>query len=304
MMQTKTKNAVHEQYYVNAPSTWVKRLGRFRAYHALQTLAVNKREWSYLTAGDSDNDAILLVHGGGGDADTLFPYIEHLSETFYVIAPNIHPKAYKIDDVLTALRAIIAQEDNNTVHLVGIAFGALVAQMFIRKFMSNVRDMVITHTTIPSDHIAEPITMQRDIMRWYPSPFLRWFSRRAYYNNIGLSSTPAPKEARTFWQCYFDEAYNTRISKRHLLSRATLTARYHRDNTFTAKDLNSWHGDLLIIESSDDDVIGEGDRGALKGMYPRAYVQTLYGYDHLAILLAADDIAASIRKFLSGDERE
>jgi hypothetical protein len=33
-------------------------------------------------------------------------------------------------------------------------------------------------------------------------------------------------------------------------------------------------------------------------MYTRAYIQTLAGYDHLAPLLAADELLASITHFL------
>jgi hypothetical protein len=59
---------------------------------------------------------------------------------------------------------------------------------------------------------------------------------------------------------------------------------------------------MLIIQSSADDVIGEGDRGALLGMYSRAYVQTLEGYDHLAPILAADELLSSITNFLMRPE--
>ena len=112
-------------------------------------------------------------------------------------------------------------------------------------------------------------------------------------------NTPADSDERAFWQAYFAELYRTRFRKQDVLSRLHLTADYHTGKAFTVRDLRDWPGRLLIIESGNDQVIDEGDRGALKGMYPGAYIQTLPGYDHLAPLLASRELLASIRRFLN-----
>ena len=58
----------------------------------------------------------------------------------------------------------------------------------------------------------------------------------------------------------------------------------------------------MLIESGNDDVISEGDRGAIKGMYPRAFVQTLEEYDHLAPILASEQMSQSMVRFLRKEE--
>lgn len=293
---------IYTQYYVDAPESMVKRLGHFRTNYAQKVLKIHKWEWHYYTAGNPDLPPLLLLHGGGGDAETMFMYIERMSRDFYVLAPNIPPKIHKLDDVIAGLHALLNHEQIDQVQVVGLSFGAMLAQLYIRRFMTQVSQLVITHTVIPSDHIGERVSAQLDLMRLYPAPLLKWFSRRAYNNGIENSTTPASAAECAFWQAYFQESYSTRITKRHLISRARLTLEYHLSQKFQSKDLRDWSGDMLLIESGNDDVISEGDRGAIKGMYPRAFVQTLDGYDHLAPILAADELTQSMTRFLRKEE--
>jgi len=274
------------------------RLDDFRARHTAQSFQHERHQWQYYTAGQPETSAVLLLHGGGADAEAMFPYIERLSEKFYVIAPSFPASLRRMDDAVIGLRTLLAHLEITHAHLIGIAFGALIAQLFSRRFIETVQHLVLTHTVIPSDHLAAYVQTQRNLMLLYPAPLLRWSARRAYRHNIAHSTTPANLEQRAFWQTYVENAYQQRITKRHLISRASLTAAYHTGDKFASNDLREWSGRLLIVESEADDVIGEGDRGALLGMYPQAYVQTLYGYDHLAPILAADEIASSIENFL------
>lgn len=294
-MRAKSKDIYYQKY---------KRLKNFRQNNDLHEITVNSHQWTYYAVGDIQNEPLLFLHGGGGDAEAMFRYIEGLAEHFYVIAPNIPPKIHSIADAITGLRAILTHENIVQTHLVGISFGAMLAQSYIRNFADTVRDMVITHAMIPSTHLAEPIKMQKNLMMIYPAPLLLWLSKRAYHNGFANSTTPTSESQRLFWQAYFDHAYSTRFKKGHLLSRARITADYHSNHTFNSDDLKNWSGNLLIIESSHDDVIGDGNRGSLLGMYPRAFVQTLYGYDHLAPFLAGEEMLESMTNFLLKDRAE
>lgn len=268
------------------------------------TIAVSRHTWTYLTAGSPENDALILLHGGGGNAASLFRYSEAFAERFYVIVPDVPRSVRNMEDAVQGVRAILAATEQQAAHIVGFAFGAALAQMFIRRFPNSVRDLVLTHATIPSQHLAEKSAMQLSLLRWYPAPILMRLMRRAYRRDLQQSGTPASADERAFWQEYYEGLYRDDITKRDLLARARLTKDYHHSPPFKSNDLNYWYGDLLIIESSADQVINAGDRGALKGMYPRAYVQTLEGYDHLAPILASAEMSRSISKFLLRDEDE
>ncbi|MDQ7027554.1 MAG: alpha/beta hydrolase [Anaerolineae bacterium] len=289
---------LNKSYYADVPDALMKRLWDFRANHALCEFQDDKHLWTYYVVGDVQDEALLLLHGNGGDAETMFRYIEGFAANFRIIAPNIPRTLKNMDEVANGLSALLQHEGIEQVHLVGMSFGAAIAQMFMRRFRTMVLEMVITHAVIPSDHLAEIIAMQRRLMQFFPTPLLLWLSRMSFRQSITNSQTLTSPEQRRFWQAYFDELYQTRLSKGDLLSRARLMLDYHRKNKFKGNDLDDWYGDLLIIQSDADDVVSEGDRGALLGMYTRAYVQTLEGYDHLAPILAADELLSSISNFL------
>ena len=291
-------NKFDDTYYQNVPEHLVQPLIKFRQNNPLYTMDVSKHQWTYYALGHPENEAILLLHGGGGDAEAMFQYCQIFAKDFRVIAPNIPITINKLSDAVSGLRALLAHEGITRANIVGISFGAMLAQMYIRHFQDTVLDMVITHSIIPSKHLAEPMTMQKNLMRFYPEPLLRGISKRAYHNHIANSTSSTSDEQKQFWQAYFDELYSTRVRKKQLISRARITVDYHSENEFNSRDLLAWDGDLLIIESENDNVITEGDRGSLKAMYSRAYIQTLADYDHLAPLLAQDEIISSIMNFL------
>jgi pimeloyl-ACP methyl ester carboxylesterase len=276
----------------------------FRQKNLLQEVTLNSHPWTYYAVGDSQNEPLLLLQGGGADAEAMFRYIEGFSEHFYVIAPNLPPTIHTIADAVAGLRSILAHENINKAHLLAISFGAMLAQCYIRNFTDSVLNMVITHTVIPSKHLAESARMQKNFLRIYPAPLLRWFAKRAYHQGFANSTTPGSAAQKQFWQVYFEEIYSTRFKKRHLYARSRITTDYHTNHSFKTDDLKAWNGHLLIIQSSHDDMISEGDRGSLLGMYPRAYVQTLYGYDHLASFLASEEILESMKNFLLKDNSD
>ncbi len=278
------------------------RLQQFRKQTPLQQAELGGHQWSYYEVGDPAEDPLLLLHGSGGKAEAMFRYIEGFSANFRVIAPDLPASISKMPDAIAGLQALLAHVGIQRAHLVGFSFGAMLAQMFIRRFPDSVLDMILTHTVIPSQHLAERANMQRALIAFYPEPLLLWLSRRSFRTNLRKSQTPASPSERSFWQQYFEEIYSGHYRKRDFLARSRLTCQYHLENRFSAKDLNAWNGSLLLIESSADEVIEEGDRGALKGMYPRAFVQTLEEYDHLAPLLAGDALLMSMTRFLLREE--
>ncbi len=277
-------------------------LAQFHTTVAEKRQTIGTHEWTYYTHGHPDNEPLLLLAGGGGDAETMFQYIQGFSDDFCVMAPNYPSTLQTLNDAVNGLRALLDAEGVEQCVVVGISFGAILAQLYIRRFQEQVNDLIITHTMIPSQHIAEALTMQYQLMRAYPSPLLMWMSKRAFKQQIKNSKTPISASVKQFWQAYFDNLYRNRLRKRDLLMRARLTAEYHTENEFNSRDLLAWHGNMLIIESEEDDMISDGDRGSLKAMYSRAYIQTLSDYDHFAPFLAADEIIHSMLNFLHKDD--
>ena len=279
-----------------------KDLARFHADVPQQTQTIGTHDWTYYVHGNPDNEPLLLLAGGGGNAETMFQYIQAFSDHFYVIAPNYPNTLKTLDDAVNGLRALLISINIEKSIVIGVSFGAMLAQLYIRRFQDQVSDLIITHTMIPSQHLAEALSMQYQLMRVYPAPLLLWMSKRGFDGEIESSITPTSSASKQFWRAYFAQLYGHQIRKPDLLVRARLTAEYHIENEFNSRDLIEWHGNMLIIESENDGVITDGDRGSLKAMYSRAYIQTLPEHDRFAPFLVADEIINSMINFLHKDD--
>lgn len=284
-------------HYARANQARVQRLMRFRQSYTANTRHLAGHEWNYYRAG-SGGDAVLILPGGGGDAEAMFRYIDTLSGNFTVIAPTIPAKLRTMTETVTALAALLEAEGIEHTHVVGISFGGMLAQVFVRRYPHLSADLILLHSSVPNEKLAERAEMQRSFIRFYPPPLAMGMVRRAARRGVQQAPDPADNEERGFWLAYFDEIYGTRIKRRDMLSRATLTLDYHRNHRFSGDDLRGWSGRTLIVESTEDEVYDEGQRGSLKAAYPEAYVQTLWGYSHLGPLLASDELALSILRFL------
>jgi len=282
------------------PNTYQQALDDFRKSYPLQPVPIQNMDWTvYDTGGTSA--PLLILHGGGGQAEALFPQIMLLAQQFRVIAPNIPSQIKTIDQAIDGLSTLLNALDMNKVYLYGISLGGHIAQIFIRRHYARVQDMVLSHTAIPCEHLAQKTAMQYRMLQMYPSKLLSVMFKRATRNNIANFPANLSNHETQFWQQYFDEQYETVITKSTIVSRAAMMSDYFRQFTFHASDLNYWDGRTLIIESSHDEIYEEGDRGALLTMYSRAWMHTFEGYTHLATILAHQQSAELVADFLRGD---
>lgn len=288
------------QTAISAEHTHQKMLHNFRELYPLQPVSIRNVHWTMYDTGGS-KPPLLLLHGGGGQAESMFPQILALTYHFRVIAPNFPSQIRTIEDAIDGLSILLNALDIEKTHLYGISLGGHIAQILVRRNYGRIMDMVLSHSAIPCEHLAQKTTMQYRMLQLYPEKLLRQMFRRMTRNQIQNSTIPLSDAESNFWQHYFAEQYVTAITKSIIVSRAAMMSDYFRNFTFHASDLNYWNGRLLIIESSQDDVYEEGDRGALLTMYSRAWTHTFEGYNHLATILAHQQSAQLVADFLKGD---
>ncbi len=274
-------------------------LSRFQTRFPIRQVKVSGHDWSYRVVGDGD-DRLLVLHGGGGEADALFPQILGFASTYRVVAPTIPKTLSSIDDTIKGLATILNTESADRVHVFGVSFGGLIAQAFIRRYHARIRDVVLSHTAIPTEQHAERSQLQLRMLRLMPAPMLLWSMKKTYLHSIQNTEIPIREEDKAFWLDYFEVLYSNHLTKQHLLSRARLSHDYFSNYTFTSSDLNHWDGRMLILQSDEDEVYGEGERGAVLGMYPRAWTHTFETYSHLATVLAVDETVDIVLDFLRG----
>lgn len=65
------------------------RAERFTAGLEHETISVDGETWHYLEGGPDDAEAVLLLHGFGGEKDNWTRFLKHLTAEYRVIAPDL-----------------------------------------------------------------------------------------------------------------------------------------------------------------------------------------------------------------------
>jgi len=272
----------------------------FRESYPLQRLHIQQTGWTYYDTG-GDRFPLLLLAGGGGQAEAMFPQISLLADKFRVIVPNIPSTVKHMEDVIDGLSTLMNALDIKKSNLYGVSLGGHIAQIYIRKHYVRVRDCILSHTAIPTEQLAQKTSMQYRMLQLYPSVLITRLFKRMTQQQIKACPVKISDTERAFWQNYFEQQYDAEITKAQIVSRASIARDYFSEFTFHGTDLNYWQGRMLIIESSRDDVYDEGERGALLAMYTRAWIHTFEGYTHLATILAHRQLAELVIDFFKGD---
>jgi len=254
--------------------------------------------WSYYRAGYEHAETVLLLPSLGGMAEAQFRYIDGLASAFQVVAPNLPTTLQTAEEAILGIRTLLANEGIERVNVVGLSFGGLLAQIFMRRFSHMIDDLILGFATVPNENDALRIGMQRNFMRYYPSPLLMAVNKRGLVRGIAESTPTAPDEVRDFWKGYFNSHYGNAYKRADMLTRARLSIDIHSHHQYGQRETFHIKGEMLIIEATHDEVVGEGERGALTMMFPNAYLQTLEGHSHLSLLLHGDDLVQSITRFL------
>ncbi len=113
-----------------------------------------------------------------------------------------------------------------------------------------------------------------------------------------LAMMDVDDKQRDFWMAYLTELFNERLSKEAVLStyRCILDfVSYH----LSPNDLAGWAGDMLIIESSDDETFDAAERDTITALYPRARLHTFKNGGHSPSMTQRNAYLALVNDFLA-----
>lgn len=293
-------NTEFDAHYPPAAEPFKSELKQFRQTHAGQTIFFKDKKWAYLTGGQGA-EVILVLHGGGGPAESLFRYIVRFEEKYRVIAPTVPSSVNCVADIVNTLVEILDREAVSVVHIFGVSNGGMIGQCFVRQYPAKVASLILFHSMPPSADYARSFGRRVKLLSLLPRWITITLGQSWVIQQLRSEETNAQPGEVAFWMAYFKELYQSElVTKEYLVSRAKILTDYFRNYQFSPDDLCQWKGHILIIESQNDQVVNQQERERLKNLYRQAKVHTFVGSGHLGGgLFETDETIELINHFLA-----
>jgi len=141
--------------YFLAPRTlfgWARDAQRRKGGMVQKSVVAVGLTWPYLQGGKADGEALVLVHGFGGDKDNWSFYAPYVKDHYRVIAPDLpgfgeNTRAAGLDYSGAAqaerLAAFLDALGIETCHLGGNSMGGLIALHFALKYPQRLRSLTL-----------------------------------------------------------------------------------------------------------------------------------------------------------------
>lgn len=106
------------------------------------------------TAGDSQNPALVFLHGGGLSSREWEPQFEALGGSFYCVAPDlpeqgmsVNIKPFTLEDAARRVIALIGDLPGKRAHVIGLSLGGAVALEVARTAPGAVDHLIVSGTS-------------------------------------------------------------------------------------------------------------------------------------------------------------
>lgn len=293
-MPSVSSHNIHS-FYQKLPPAQQAFIQDFHQSHHQKQINVDGTPWQYYVS-NSQEDVLLLLHGGFTDFSMWIHQIVAFEKQFRVIAPTC-PNLLQatMNDYSQGIRAILKAEKAEKVNLMGYSEGGLIAQCFLRENKDTVDKAVLAHTFYPSSE-NKYYQYNFNLFRVLPASITEWLFRaiaKPDKEELNHDST----EWLAWYKAYFNELKST-LTKEKIITHIDLMIDFSRNYQFHPDDLSDWHGELLITVSEDDVVFRYFE--GLKRLYPFAQTHTFdkgQGAHSLA-LITPEVFNHRIRNFL------
>jgi len=281
-----------ETQYSTAEPTLRDALKAFREAYQEKSHDYKGYTWSYYDIGDDNAPVILWLVGGLRMADAAFRSIPLMKDDFRIIVPS-YPSVSTMAMLADGLADILKAEDIKQCSVLAGSFGGMIAQVFVRRHGKRTNKLILSTTTAPDPKQAENYEQQREMIAQSPEALVMETAKKRMFGMIN----PAEHEAK-FWEAYLDELYSKRLDKQDLLSTYDCILDYMTNYEFSSDDLEDWRGEILILDSTDDNVFDSSARERVNELYPQAHSHTFADAGHSPASSQRDIYFDIVRKFL------
>jgi pimeloyl-ACP methyl ester carboxylesterase len=279
-----------EEIYRNVPQEQKNQLVQFRFSHFSKKVRSGGALWEYILCGDGER-TLLLIPGSWHVADIWFLNIVEFEYGFKVISLT-YPGMETMQQLVDGVQEVFESENIEKVDILGHSFGGMIAQCYVRKYPGRVANLILSNTDFP--HSPEERKRKIRLSNLLPEPIFLKDLKKTYIKLI----EPLKLEEREFWQAYFEELYSFRITKDDFMGLLKCAFDFHKNYSFTPVDLKDWAGNLLILESDNDQYFPASQREALRALYPEAQIHKFYDGGHTPSIARRDEFNSVVKTFL------
>jgi pimeloyl-ACP methyl ester carboxylesterase len=131
-----------------------------------------------LSAGERDNEAVVLLHGFPADAKSWLPIADQLAQNGYRVlmpeqrgySPEARPtsrRAYAVGELADDVAELMAAAGVKSAHVVGHDWGGGVAWEFARKYPESVSSLTIISAPHPRAVLSSMWRSRQALLSWY-----------------------------------------------------------------------------------------------------------------------------------------
>jgi pimeloyl-ACP methyl ester carboxylesterase len=190
---------------------------------------------------------------------------------------------------------ITGQEGIQSAHVVGGAYGSMVAQVFIHNHPEVVTRLVLTHAYPPVPSRVRSVNPALRLFRFMPMFVVRSTLRAQMTGRV--PADPSPELSLIAAQIH--ETLDTQLTRQAAMNIYLRMVDFDRQN-FTYTDLDRWLGKILIILAEDDPTTTEQLRNELMALYPGAILHMLKGSIQSNALLETGEYVKVMEDFFEG----
>lgn len=272
-------------------------LRHFRMTHTYKYINVNGVRWRYLRNGKG-KETILLLPGAPGICETSFQHILLLERTFNVLSVIYPADAKSMNRIIDGLRAILAVEHIDRVHIVGTSYGGSIAQHLISQVPEKIGKLVFVCAGLPNKKTALKYTIYCVALFCLPTKcihsLLLW--RRGQFLS-GLTTQ------QSFWNTYYNQMILS-LSKEDYLARLRVWIDFHKNSIDMHKSGVNEDKGILIVKAEYDTVFPAKEQRLLEARYPQAQVYTFLQATHMLAVSQIDDYLEVVLRFLQEKDSE
>ncbi|MEM7801161.1 MAG: alpha/beta hydrolase [Chloroflexota bacterium] len=273
-------------------------LDRFNKEAKWKTHTIGDHTWRYVTSGKGD-EWLLLIHGGGGNASTIFRYVTNLSPHFRIIAPSIPGTLTSMQEITDGLIALFDREGTDQAHVYGPSLGGMIAQVLAATYPERVGKCIFSHAGLPEPDQGQTMSKALLPLRLIPYPLFRWQMLRSIRSGLQTDIPDIDPEESTFWLSQFETVFKNELGKADVIGSVHLQIDYHgRLEQLAAAPLRHEPERFMLLFHENDQGFGAETQTAMREFYPTARFRLLPLYGHLGALARADGVIDEIKAFL------